>query len=138
MVDSFTLQLSGHSLCVIITANCPSTTAHTQSMLVTNFYQAVSRDMGISQTTQQVLRDLFRLFAFSTMDAEAREFFTSGAVANQDLDALSSTVLELMQRIRPHAVRLVDAWKIPDYVLNRYVSRSYLYFILHIHKLLTD
>lgn len=78
--------------------------------------------MGVSQATQQVIRDLFRLFAFSTMDAEAREFFSSGAVANEDLEALSPTVLELMQRIRPHAVRLVDAWKIPDYLLNRYMT----------------
>lgn len=27
-----------------------------------------------------------------------------------------------MARIRPHAVRLVDSWSIPDYLLDRYVS----------------
>lgn len=53
------------------------------------------------------------------MDTEAREFYSSGAVSNEILDAVPSTVFELMQRIRPHAVRLVDAWKIPDYLLDR-------------------
>lgn len=58
------------------------------------------------------------------MDVEAREFYNSGAVPNELLDALPSKVFELMQRIRPHAVRLVDAWKIPDYQLDRLVYIS--------------
>ena len=30
-----------------------------------------------------------------------------------------------MKRIRPHAVALVDSWMIPDYLLDRYVDRTY-------------
>ncbi|KAL1959813.1 hypothetical protein VTO42DRAFT_958 [Malbranchea cinnamomea] len=103
--------------------------AYSQSILVANFYQAIVSEAGLSPVTQQVLWDLFRLFALSTMDTEAREFYSSGAVSNEELDAIPSRVLELMQRIRPHAVRLVDAWKIPDYLLNsalgRYDGRVY-------------
>lgn len=58
------------------------------------------------------------------MDDEAREFASSGAVSNHDLDALPGRVLELMAQIRPHAVRLVDAWKIPDFLLDRYVAST--------------
>lgn len=30
-----------------------------------------------------------------------------------------------MEEIRPHAVRLVDAWAIPDFLLDRYVFRAF-------------
>lgn len=78
--------------------------------------------MRLDPTTRTVLRDFFLLFALTTMDAEAREFTSSGAVSNEDLDALPERILELMNRIRPHAVRLVDAWKIPDFLLDRYAQ----------------
>ncbi|EEP81961.1 conserved hypothetical protein [Uncinocarpus reesii 1704] len=101
--------------------------AYSQSILVFNFHQAIqptNPDFAhLDSTTRTVLRELFHLFAFTTMDAEAREFSSSGAVSNEDLDALPARVLELMGRIRPHAVRLVDAWKIPDFVLDSALGR---------------
>lgn len=45
--------------------------------------------------------------------------FRSGAVPQRDLDELPNRVRHLMARIEPHAVALVDAWKIPDYLLDR-------------------
>jgi len=54
------------------------------------------------------------------MDNDGREFFSAGAVSNDQLDALPAKVLSLMGRIRPHSVRLVDAWSIPDYLLDRH------------------
>jgi acyl-CoA oxidase len=75
------------------------------------------------------LLNLFRLFAFTTMDTEAREFQTCGAVSNEDLDRLPTKVLEIMQLLRPHCVRLVDAWAVPNYLLDsalgRYDGRAY-------------
>jgi acyl-CoA oxidase len=53
------------------------------------------------------------------MENEAREFYNSGAVSNEQLDGISNKVLGLMKQIRPHAVSLVDAWALPDYLLNR-------------------
>ncbi|PGH18681.1 hypothetical protein AJ80_04429 [Polytolypa hystricis UAMH7299] len=97
--------------------------AHSQSILVTNFYDAVQNDNTLSPVTREVLWDLFRLYALTTMDGDAREFYSSGAVTNEDLDLISPRVLELMQRIRPHAVRLVDAWGIPDYLLDSSLGR---------------
>jgi len=93
--------------------------AHSQSILVSNFYDALKSDKEMSSPTRDVMWDLFRLFALSTMDTEGREFFTTGAVSNEQLDGLSARVFDLMQKIRPHAVRLVDAWSIPDYLLDR-------------------
>ncbi|KJF60106.1 acyl-CoA oxidase [Coccidioides immitis RS] len=101
--------------------------AYSQSILILNFHQALQPNnpetARLDSTTRAVLRDLFLLFAFTTMDADAREFSSSGAVSNDALDALSARILELMGRIRPHAVRLVDAWKIPDFLLDSALGR---------------
>jgi acyl-CoA oxidase len=67
----------------------------------------------------EVLRALFRLFALYTVDQEAREFQSSGAVTSEALDRLPDQILELMQQIRPHAVRLVDSFALPDFLLDR-------------------
>ncbi|ODH48455.1 hypothetical protein GX48_05432 [Paracoccidioides brasiliensis] len=98
--------------------------AHSQSILVINFYNALKNDANIpSEQTREVLWDLFRLFALSTMETESREFYSCGAVSNEDLDAVSTRVFDLMQRVRPHAVRLVDSWAIPDFLLNSALGR---------------
>lgn len=88
--------------------------------------------------------ELFRLFAFYTMENEAFEcelrfestpspkselmpslpVFRCNAVTKSDLDSLPARVQELMSRIRPHAVNLVDSWMIPDYLLDRYEDHS--------------
>lgn len=87
-------------------------------MLVENFHEAVSRSQ-LRSADNEVLRALFRLFALYTIDTEAREFQSSGAVSSEALDGLPDRVLELMQQIRPHAVRLVDSFALPDYLLDR-------------------
>jgi acyl-CoA oxidase len=76
-------------------------------------------DHDLSASTKEVLWDLYRLFAYSTMDTEGREFFNAGAASNDQLDGLGARVLDLMRKVRPHAVRLVDTWSIPDYLLDR-------------------
>ncbi|KAL2363039.1 hypothetical protein RJZ56_004070 [Blastomyces dermatitidis] len=85
--------------------------AHSQSILVIKFYNAINNDSNNipSAQTRSTLRDLFRLFALSTMETEAREFYSCGAISNEHLDAVTPRVFDLMQRIRPHVVSLVDA-----------------------------
>lgn len=53
------------------------------------------------------------------MDADSREFYSATAVSNEHLDGLGPKILELMTEIRPHVVPLVDAWALPDYLLDR-------------------
>jgi acyl-CoA oxidase len=97
--------------------------AHSQSILVENFYSALCNDTTIPASAKPVLEDLFRLFALYTMDLESREFYNSGSVSNEQLDALPDRIQELMGRIRPHAVKLVDSWMIPDYLLDSALGR---------------
>jgi hypothetical protein len=46
--------------------------------------------------------------------------FSSGVVTSEQLDQLPTKVRDLMAKVRPHAVKLVDSWMIPDYLLDRY------------------
>ncbi|KAK3674819.1 hypothetical protein LTR78_005163 [Recurvomyces mirabilis] len=98
--------------------------AESQSILVTNFFEAITAEpSGISSVLRAHLATLFRLFAFYTMDAEARDFVKANAVSNADLDQLPAKIQDLMAQIRPHAVRLVDSWKVPDFLLDSALGR---------------
>jgi len=97
--------------------------AYSESMLVANFWHALEAgDLG-SDGTQPILTDLFQLFALSTIDADARGFQRSDAVTPDALDQLQMHILRLMQRIRPHAVKLVDSFALPDYLLDSALGR---------------
>jgi acyl-CoA oxidase len=92
------------------------------------FHEAVSSPATASTLndppTTAVLHKLFRLHALHTLEREASEFFTSGAVTIQQITlARTKAVMNLLDEIRPHAVRLVDAWKFPDWQLDSSLGR---------------
>jgi acyl-CoA oxidase len=98
--------------------------AESQSILVANFHAAIISSSDLSSVSKKHLTLQFRLFALFTMNNEAREFVKANAVSDEDLDLVHGKVQELMEQIRPHAVRLVDAWKIPDFLLDSALGRS--------------
>ncbi|KAL4783289.1 hypothetical protein BJX76DRAFT_368525 [Aspergillus varians] len=113
--------------------------AQSQSILVTQFYEALTTGKDLSNPTLEVLWDNYRLFALFTMEAERYEFFAYNAASRTQLDQIPNRINELMSRIRPHAVRLVDAWKIPDYLLDsalgRHDGRAYEDLFNRAHRL---
>jgi len=102
-------------------------TAHSQYLVVKNFYEAVSSPQlaaAVDPDTLKLLHSLFRLHALHTLEREASEFFTSSAVTTRQIGlARTNAVMKLLDEIRPHAVRLVDAWKIPDWQLDSSLGR---------------
>lgn len=100
--------------------------AFSESLLVANFYKAVFESPPtppMDNATHDVMKNLFRLFAMSTIDFQASEFILSGALQPQQLHSITPSIQTLMEAIRPHAVRLVDAWSIPDYLLESALGR---------------
>ncbi|KAF1353949.1 acyl-CoA dehydrogenase/oxidase C-terminal [Delphinella strobiligena] len=100
--------------------------AHSQYMVVKNFYETLnsvtSDDMD--SETHTLMHKLFRLYALHTLEQEASEFYTSGAVTVRQIQlARTSAVMKLLSEIRPHAVRLVDAWDFPDWQLDSSLGR---------------
>jgi acyl-CoA oxidase len=116
--------------------------SHAQSelILVYNFFDGLNGDSTLPQETKNLLWLNFRLFALHTINKSNRQFSRCGAVREEDLDELPDRILQLMQEIRPHAVRLVDSWSIPDYLLDRLVTlASWLkYFLTFMSLVLWD
>ncbi|EXJ59288.1 acyl-CoA oxidase [Cladophialophora yegresii CBS 114405] len=102
-------------------------TAHAQYMIVKNFHDALqdpNTERQVDGETIALLHKLFRLFALQTLEKEASEFYSSAAVTVRQITlARTKTVMKLLEEIRPHAVRLVDAWKFPDWQLDSSLGR---------------
>ena len=102
-------------------------TAHSQYLIIKNFYDALRRpDVGqqLDPETVALMHKLFRLHALHTLEREASEFYTSSAVTVRQIQlARTKSVMQLLEQIRPHAVRLVDAWNFPDWQLDSSLGR---------------
>jgi len=92
-------------------------------IVVRNFYGALS-NTNLSPAISKVMNKLFQLYSLYTMDADARTFSTTGATESASLDKLQDFILNLMTEVRPHAVRLVDSWSMPDYILQSALGRK--------------
>ena len=107
--------------------------AHSQYLMIKSFYDALQSGELLQQLgneEQDVLRKLYRLFSLHTLEQESSEFFASSAVTVRQIQlARTNTVMVLLEEIRPHAVRLADAWAFPDWQLDsslgRYDGRVY-------------
>lgn len=94
----------------------------------TNVYQLESFILQIKQVqdhrVQEILTKLCHLFALHEMEENVGMFVEDGFLPVTALPLIRKTVLELCQEIRPQAVTLVDAFDIPDFVLNSPLGRS--------------
>jgi acyl-CoA oxidase len=102
-------------------------TAHSQYLVVKNFQDALdaeSTKAALDGDTISLLRKLFRLYALHTLEREASEFYSSSAVTVRQIQlARTKTVMQLLEEIRPHALRLVDSWHFPDWQLDSSLGR---------------
>ena len=102
-------------------------TAHSQYLVVKNFYEALhspSIAKELDPETLALMQKLYRLYALHTLEREASGFFSSAAVTVRQIQlARTKTVMTLLKDIRPHAVRLVDAWRFPDWQLDSSLGR---------------
>jgi acyl-CoA oxidase len=102
-------------------------TAHSQYLVVKNFYDALQSESLRSEldpTTVDIMHKLFRLHALNTLEKEGSEFYSSSAVTVRQIQLTrTKTVMKLLEDIRPHALRLVDAWQFPDWQLDSSLGR---------------
>ncbi|KAJ4294362.1 hypothetical protein N0V90_008052 [Kalmusia sp. IMI 367209] len=105
--------------------------AFSESILVSTFFDALSSPAvtALSPPAPSVLRTCFRLFTLHTLSQSSTSFLLAGSIPQSALEALDEKMLELMGELRPHAVKLVDAWAVPDWLLDsalgRYDGRVY-------------
>lgn len=102
-------------------------TAHSQYLVVKSFHDAVHSTnivCELGEETAMLMCKLFRLYALHTLEREVSEFFSSSAVTVRQIQlARTKAVMKLLEEIRPHAVRLVDAWRFPDWQLDSSLGR---------------
>jgi acyl-CoA oxidase len=98
--------------------------AYSEQILVTNFYNSFSTLSSLISPTPNALKTCFRLYALYTLDQAASSFSMTAAVSPESVYGLQDIILELMAELRPHAVKLVDAWSIPDFLLDSALGRS--------------
>jgi acyl-CoA oxidase len=98
--------------------------AYSEQIIVSNFYNSFSSTSKLSSPTPEALKTCFQLYAIYTLDQFASSFTMTTSVSADSLYSLQDTILELMAELRPHAVKLVDAWSIPDWLLNSALGRS--------------
>ena len=103
-------------------------TAHSQYIVVKNFYDALQSESlkyELDSTTVDVLHKLFRLYSLNTLEKEASEFYSSSAVTVRQIQlARTKAVMKLLEEIRPHALKLVDAWQFSDWQLDSSLGRK--------------
>ena len=103
-------------------------TAHSQYIVVKNFYDALQSEslkQELDPVTIDVMHKLFRLYALTTLEKEASEFYSSAAVTVRQIQlARTKSVMKLLDDVRPHALRLVDAWQFPDWQLDSSLGRK--------------
>lgn len=100
--------------------------AHSQYMVVKNFYETLSTEetkAELDPNNIEVLLKLFRVYALHTLENEASEFYLSAAATVKQIQLTRTTVMKLLKEIRPHAVKLVDAWDFPDFQLDSSLGR---------------
>ena len=101
--------------------------AHSQYLVVKSFYETLNSQSTkdhLNPETHKVMYSLFRLYALHTLETEASEFYGSSAVTVRQIQLARQAVMKLIKEIRPHAVRLVDAWDFPDWQLDSSLGRS--------------
>ncbi|QDS68104.1 hypothetical protein FKW77_010137 [Venturia effusa] len=102
--------------------------AHSQYIVVKSFLDALkdpATKKTLDATTLDVMYKLFRLHALYTLEQEASEFYTSSACTVRQIQlARTNAVMTLLGEIRPHAVRLVDAWDFPDWQMDSSLGRA--------------
>ncbi|KAG7403464.1 Peroxisomal acyl-coenzyme A oxidase 1 [Fusarium oxysporum f. sp. rapae] len=102
-------------------------TAYAQYQVVKNFHETLQDEntrSSLDPSTLSVLHKLFQLFALHHLQNQAPEFFTSAATTVRQIQlARTKRTLSLLEEIRPHAVRLVDAWSFPDWQLDSSLGR---------------
>ncbi|KAK3175653.1 hypothetical protein K4F52_010088 [Lecanicillium sp. MT-2017a] len=102
-------------------------TAFAQYLIVKNFYETLqdpATRAALGESEAVLLRKLYLLFSLYHLQSHASEFFTSGASTVRQIQlARTRQTLTLLKEIRPHAVKLVDAWSFPDWQLDSSLGR---------------
>lgn len=101
-------------------------TAFAEYNVVRSFHKAIAHADAapLGADMLNVLDSLFQLYALHTLSVQSSSFIACGACTVNQSQLIKARLMRLMADIRPHAVRLVDAWRLPDFQLNSSLGRA--------------
>jgi len=105
------------------------TWAHGYALQAFFFLEKLKSIEKESPTIHAVLSPLYQLFCLTIMSTSYDrgggfgDFVAAGCLPGSAKGAVTKRIKELLSIIRPIAVPLVDAWNIPDFVLNSCLGR---------------
>ncbi|KAH8548711.1 acyl-CoA dehydrogenase/oxidase C-terminal [Umbelopsis sp. PMI_123] len=98
--------------------------AHTQLVLLSNFVTGLQAARSeLSSSTMQALRNMAMLFGSHTLEQELADFLVSQYLTPDQAGMVKDLTLDLLTKVRPDAVALVDAFALPDYYLHSALGR---------------
>ena len=97
-------------------------TSHSQYLTVKAFCDDLAdqrRKVALDDESQRVLWKVFKLYCICIVETASHEFYVSSALSVQQVEEMMRIVKpQLLEDMAPHAVRLVDAWNLPDWLLD--------------------
>ena len=101
--------------------------AKVQNPRLAHFSKSVSlaavTQAALPKQTVAVLKHLTALFGLSQILGNMGDFMESGHLTTQQASLARAAHFKLLKQLRPEAVGLVDAFAIPDYVLDSSLGR---------------
>jgi acyl-CoA oxidase len=98
--------------------------AHTQLVLLSNFITGIqSARSELSASTMAALKIMALLFASHTLEQELADFLVSQYLSPDQAAMVKDFTLDLLTKVRPDAIALVDSFGLPDYYLHSALGR---------------
>ncbi|OQR99925.1 peroxisomal acyl-coenzyme A oxidase [Thraustotheca clavata] len=79
--------------------------------------------LNLNKQSLSILQDIFQLFCISQILEDMSDFLSHGCLSLSSADACQALQIDLLKRLRPHAVALVDAFGFSDLTLNSTLGR---------------
>jgi len=102
--------------------------AYSQYLVVEDFYntlQSPQLSSEVNSLTVELMRKLYRLFAWDLLEKAGMEFQECEAIQlGEILHIREKSIISLLEDIRPHSVCLVDIWNFPDWQLDSSLGRK--------------
>ena len=100
--------------------------AHAMYLMLRNFVEKINFDFQTKQNhtnEKSVMMDLAVLFGLFWMEKDMSDFVEDNYMNRQQADIIRSCVIKMLDKVRPNAVALVDAWDFSDFSLRSALGR---------------
>jgi len=99
--------------------------AHSLVLLLDKFIAGIKEEAEKSLAPQEVtvMNDLSILFGLYWMEKEAGEFMEDGHVSAEQMKWARACIIIILDKLRPHVVKLVDAFDFSDFRLKSALGR---------------